>query len=110
MNESKKQIWSVLGYLNESGVPCEVSLTCHDYPRYDYGYIDLNDLPNKELQDDFDKIRGFVLVIKVVGQKFCLWNNKPHRNQWYIDDIKRLIPEEYIINHKRKTILDDILN
>ncbi|MEI6062725.1 MAG: hypothetical protein WCR72_18625 [Bacteroidota bacterium] len=110
VNSNKKQIWSMLGYLKESGLPCDVFLKCNDYPKYDYGYIDLNDLSNKELQDDFDKIRCYVLIIKVVGQKFCLWNNKPHSNQWYINNIKELIPEEYLINNKRKKVLDDIFN
>jgi hypothetical protein len=113
MNESKKQIWSVLGYLKESGVPCKVTLSCNDSSSYKYGHIDLNDLQHKGLMNLFGEIRKYYLGVKIGRQKFSFWNNQPNVNQINIDEIKKLIDEksfEYVTNHKRKTRLDDILN
>ena len=110
MNESKKQIWSVLGYLKESGVSCKVTLSYYDSQSYKNGYIDLEDLQKKGLLNLFGKTRNYYLEVKIGRQMFYFENNNPHKNQWYIDKIKELIPEEYVINNIRKTRLDDIFN
>ena len=111
MNESKKQIWSVLGNLKESGLPCKVIMSCNDSSNFQYGYIDLNDLQKKGLMNFFGKTRNYYLEVKIGRQKFYFGNNNPRRNQWYIDKIKKLIiPEEYVINNKRKKVLDDVFN
>ena len=117
MNKSQEQMMNVLDYLKELGIPCEVTLEYLDFPRVkvtDTINININERPDKPMMDVFKKTSdSYQMKIKVGNMVVVLKKYRTKHNQKIFEDIKYYVKKnfsEYIINHKRKKVLDDILD
>ncbi len=114
MKKSGTQVLTVLDYLKETGVPCKVTLYYPDetYTRdFRRGFrIDLNQYPKKIVTDIISSCRKYDLIIKVGKHKFYIQNNTIRMNELEIEHLERLMKKESMINQKRWSKLNDILN
>ncbi|MGA3012449.1 MAG: hypothetical protein ABSD71_00295 [Bacteroidales bacterium] len=114
IRKSKKQILSLFEYLKESGVTCEVDLYYLDEDFKPNGrkgvHIDLNKIPMNIINGEENYILSIIIHDTY---SFVLENHRPQSNGITINQIELLMDECYgeeIINYKRLTRLNDILN
>ena len=115
MNNSQKQIMSVLNYIKELGIPCEVTLYYMDYPNPPgHLLIDLNEQTEKQMIDFFKKKTDYYSIHITFGNFSFgkIYKNRIRTNQKTFEEIKWYIRKnygEYITNNERKTTLEKVL-
>ena len=91
MNKTQEQIMSMLDYLKESGVPCEVTVFYEDYPNPLVKLrIDLSDQTDKQMMDVFKKKTGHYSIMITIGNMNFgnIYKNRIRTNQKTFEEIK----------------------